>query len=130
MKYLAWGADMKPLIFVMIVLSFLFPRFVEAIDCRVIAVTESYGIDGNVGYAAVAVTCPDSGEGVGFYHYAGGYEWIIGDLITINAIRVGEMIPVQVVHPGDSLAESRFINVYKMWDFNQKLTNPQSAKNS
>lgn len=111
---------MKRFFFVMIALFLLFPRFVEAIDCRVIAATESYGVGGSVDYAAVAVTCPDNGEGVGFYHYAGGYQWIIGDQITIDAIRMGEMIPVEVVHPGESYAESRYINVYRIWDFNTK----------
>ena len=111
---------MKRVVFVMIALFFLFPRFVEAIDCRVLAVTESYGIGGSVDYAAVAVTCPDNGEGVGFYHYAGGYQWEIGDLITIDAIRVGEMIAVEVVHPGESNAELRYINIYRIWDFNIK----------
>ena len=116
---------MKRFIFVMIALSLLFPRFVEAIDCRVIAATESSGTGGSVEYAAVAVTCPDNGEGVGFYLYAGGYEWIIGDQITIGSIRVGEMIPVQVVHPGDAQAESRFINIYRVWDFNEAVNNHQ-----
>lgn len=109
---------MKRFLFILIALFFLFPGFVEAIDCRVLAVTESSGVDGSVNYAAVAVTCPDNGEGIGFYHYAGGYEWNIGDLITIDAIQVGEMIPVEVAHPGESYAESRYINVYRIWDFN------------
>jgi hypothetical protein len=118
MQYLEWGDDMKRFFFVMIALIFLFPRFAEAIDCRVLAVTESFGIGGSVDYAAVAVTCPENGEGIGFYHYAGGYQWNIGDLVTIDAIFVGEMIPVEVVHHGESHAESRYINVYRTWDFN------------